>query len=545
MTTMNVSLMERFYSKLFSTPKEFVSIVVTAISIALASFLNGSESFFGVRYIILGLICLAILLFYRKSLRMAINKKRSLFFVMVVLIFIEMFDALSVHFLSKDLIILAPASITALLTVSFYFTSEASELKSALASFVLSVALYPASYLFSFKAPHRTLGYVITSLIGCILGYFFVRYLDRDFEFFNVKRFLKAFLLFWLTCDAEYFERELRRVGVKFRGWVKCLRIGRARLVTTSFHPGPMRNIGGAKLVGKILSEVENSVYLHTAVGHELNPVDEENVKRIVSAVGCDGLRLKAERPFEIEGEHYVLRVFPFGEVRLMILLGKEVTDDLPYELNEMAGRNVMLVEAHSAYGKEFEVGGEHVRDAKDLIERALNVKTEEIELEYFFKKEKVESENLCGYVAMLVLGYGDEKHAILMLDGNNVSLDFRKKVEEFCERRGVRVTVISTDNHSKTGISPKIGYKPVGADESDRKVVFDFLERVFSNLEFERCETISYRYNEVEAIVMGRRFFELVERAFRDLGERAIYLFLTIIVIQFAIAFLLGGALI
>ncbi len=545
MTAMDVSLMERFYSKLFSTPKEFVSIVVTAISIALASFLNGSESFFGTRYLLLGLICLAILLVYRKFLRMAINKKRALFFVMVILIFIEVFDALSVHFLSKDLIVLAPASITALLTVSFYFTSEASELKSALASFLLSLALYPASYLLSSQAPHRTLGYVLTSLIGCMLGYYFVRCLDRDFEFFNVKRFLKAFLLFWLTCDAEYFERELRRVGVGFRGWVKCLRIGRVRLVTTSFHPGPMRNIGGAKLVDRILSGVENSIYLHTAVGHELNPVDEENVERIVSAVGCDELRLKAEKPFEIKGKRYILRVFPFGSVRLMILIGKDETDDLPYELNEMVGRNVMIVEAHSAHKKEFEVGEEHVKDAKDLIERALNVKTEEVELEYFFRKERVESENICGYVAALVLNYGDEKHAILMLDGNNVSLDFRKEIEEFCGRRGVRVTVISTDNHSKTGISPKIGYKPVGADESDRKVVFDFLEGVFSNLEFERCETISYGYNEVEAIVMGRRFFELVERAFKSVGEKAIYLFLAIIIIQFAIAFLLGGALI
>ncbi len=545
MTTMDISLMERFYSKLFSTPKELVSTVVTAISIVLASFLNGSESFFGTRYLLLGLICLAILLVYRKFLGMAINKKRLLFFVMVILIFIEVFDAVSVHILSKDLVVLAPASITALLTVTFYFISEASELKSALASFLLSVILYPISYVFSFQAPHRTLGYVLTSLIGSVLGYHFLRYLDRDFEFFNVKRFLKAFLLFWLTCDAEYFERELRRVGVKFRGWVKCLRIGRARLITTSFHPGPMRNIGGAKLVGKILSEFENSMYLHTAVGHELNPVDEENVERIVSAVRCDGLRLKAERPFEIEGEHYVLKVFPFGKVRLMILLGKEVTDDLPYELNETVGRNVMLVEAHSAYGKEFEVGEEHVRDAKELIKRALNVKTEEIELQYFFWKERLKSENLCGYVSTLVLDYGGERHAIIMLDGNNVSLDFRREIEKFCRMKGVKATVISTDNHSKTGISPKIGYKPVGADESDRKAVFNFLERVFSNLKFEKCENILYGYNDVEAVVMGKRFFELVELAFRSVGEKAIYLFFAMIAFQFAVAFLLGDVLI
>lgn len=541
MEMMDVSLMERFYSKLFSTPKGFVSAGIIVISIVLASILNGSGSFFGLRYLSLSLITFVALLIYQKFLKLAVNKRRLLFFVMTVLIFIELFDILSVHVFGRDLIVLAPASITALLTVSFYFISESSEVRCAVASLILSILLYPASYYFSFQAPHRTLGYIATALIGSVLGYLFIKYLDRDFEFFNVKRFLKAFLLFWLTCDAEYFEKELRRVGVRFRGWVKCLRIGKVKLISTSFHPGPMRNIGGAKLVHRILSSIENSIFLHTAVGHELNPVDGENVERIVSAVKCDCAELKAEKPFEIEGNLYILRVFPFGKVRLVILIGKNETDDLPFELNEIAGRYVMLVEAHSAHRSNFEVTEDHIREVKDLIERSKNVKTDKTDLKYFFKRIRAETKNICGYVAILILDYGDEKHAILMLDGNNVDLSFRNEIEKFCEGFDVRVTVISTDNHSKTGISPKIGYKPVGADEEDRKIVFEFLKDVFENVELESCDVISYGFNEVEVKVMGRRFFELVELAFRSIGEKAIYLFFSMIAFQFVLASILG----
>lgn len=541
MGTMDVSLMEKFYSKLFSTPKEFVSAGVIAISIALASFLNGSGSFFGMRYLFLSLATLFVLLIYRRFLRLAINKRRLLFFVMVVLIFIEFFDILSVHVFGKDLIVLAPASITALLAVSFYFTSESSELKSTLASFMLSILLYPISYELSFQAPHRSLGYTLTALIGSILGYLFIRYLDKDFEFFNVKRFLKAFLLFWLTCDAEYFERELRKIGIRFKGWVKCLRIGKVRLISTSFHPGPLRNIGGAKLVDRILSSIENSIFLHTAVGHELNPVDANNVAKIVSAVKCDDVELKAEKPFEIEGNRYILRVFPFGKVRLMILIGKQESDDLPFELNGLIDKDVMLVEAHSAHKPNFEVSDDYIEEVKELIERSKNVKTGKANLKYFFKRIEAETRNICGYIAILILDYGNEKHAILMLDGNNVDLGFRNEIEEFCREKGVIATVVSTDNHSKTGISPKIGYKPVGADEEDRKIVFEFLKDVFENLRLEDCEDIGYGYNEVKADVMGKRFFELVDLAFRNIGEKAIYLFFGIITLQMLIAWIMG----
>ena len=534
---MDVSLMEKFYSKLFSTPKEIVSASVLAISIILASILNGYASFFLLRYVSFAVATFLALLLIQKPLKLAFNRKRLLFLVMAVLTFIEIFDLLFVHIFSRDLIILSPACLTALLTVVFYFTSEASVLGCALSSLLLSAMLYPFSYVFSFKAIHRTLAYSITSFLGTILGLAYLRFLDRDYDHFNVRRYLKAFLLFWLTCNPEYFERELRRIGETFVGWVKCIRIGNARLVTTSFHPGPLRNIGGGRLV-ETLMEKEGVMYLHSPVGHELNPVDFESVKRIADALNCDGIELEPLMPFEVEGERYILRVFPFDKIRLMILIGKEMSDDLPFELNELVGNDI-LVEAHSAHNPNFDFE-EVVDEVRELTEKSRSVETERAELRYFFRRVRKETRNICGWIALLLLDYGKVKHAILMLDGNNVDLSFRRELESYLSSRGFVPTVISTDNHSKTAVSPKIGYRPVGADEEDRNAVYDFLESTLSDVMFEECN-VRYGFNEVEVKVMGKTFFELVEKAFREIGEKAIYLFFSIIALQFLASVLLG----
>ncbi|HIP62571.1 MAG TPA: DUF2070 family protein, partial [Archaeoglobus profundus] len=214
---------------------------------------------------------------------------------------------------------------------------------------------------------------------------------------------------------------------------------------------------------------------------------------------------------------------------------------DLPYELNEFAEKygEVMLVEAHSFYKKDFKVSREDVEEIKELIRKAFDITTEKTKLKYYFAKRKINTSN-CGYVAILVLNYDDKKYAILMLDGNNVCNDFRTEIEKFGRNKGVDIIVISTDNHFKTGMVPKIGYKPIGADEDDRKEIFKFLEDVFKNLKFEDCE-INYNKNYVEIKVMGDKFFKLAELAFKNFGEKALFLFFSIVICNIITCILLA----
>jgi len=521
---MDTKLIEKFYSRIFRTPSEYVSLLVIHL-ILIISALNG----FLFKYIFLSLTLFIFTFLSKRYLKLFFDIRRTLFFIALILTFVELLDIVVVQ-LDKELTYITPASMTALLTITLYFTSESSQITTTLAVFVLSL----------FFSLHSLISFIV-SVCGIIIGNIYIKYLDKNFEYFNVRRFLKAFILTWLSNEPEYFEKELRKVGVKRRGWVKCLSIGKAKLISVSFHPGPMRNIGGAKLVGQILDRIDNSMFLHTAINHDLNPIDGNEVEKIVTSIKCDRTKLVAHMPYEIEGNKFKLKVFPFDKLKMIIVIGKVGCEDLPYELNEFAEKygEVMLVEAHSFYKKDFKVNTEDVEEIKELIRKAFDITTEKTRLKYYFARRKVNTSN-CDYVAILVLNYDNKNYAILMLDGNNVSNDLRIEIEKFGRRIGVDIIVISTDNHFKTGVIPKVGYKPVGANEDDRKAIFKFLEDVFKDLKFEECE-ISYNKNYVEVKVMGDKFFKLAELAFKNFGEKALFLFMLIIACQIIISLFLA----
>jgi putative membrane protein len=425
--------------------------------------------------------------------------------------------------------------------ITLFFTSEASEKKIIFASAIIFLALYPVNYIYSFQAPHRFLAYVLTVFTGIFLGYTFIKFLDRDFGIFNTKNLLKSFILFWLTSKPEYFEKELEKAGISQRGWTKCLSIGDVKLISTSFHPGPMRNVGGATLVPEILDRFENSMYLHGASKHENNPVSRREVEKILSSISCSGSELKVFRPFELKGRKFELKVFPFNNVKLLIFSGKEAIDDIPLLLNQTAESylgEVMLVDAHNAHKENFDISAEDFFELEELIRGAATIETQECNLQYFFFKKELNAENLM-YAAILFLKYPEKMHAILMLDGNNIIKEFRDELERFGRDKGVEISVITTDNHSKTGISPKIGYRPIGSAD-DRRKVYLFLQEAFDRLEF-RSAYPFYSKNELIVRIMGKEFFGRVEKAFKMLGEKSLGLLALVVLTQLLIATLLG----
>ncbi len=555
----DMDLLEKFYSKIFTTPRKRITVSLGLITIALASVLNGmvSKSFFAKRYFFIGLSLIILLLIFSRFIGLAFNSRRTFFLALLILIFVEIFDFFAIHLGFFELIVLSPAALATLVTLVLYFTSKADEKRVAVTVLAILLLLYPVDYYYSFNAPHRMLSYTVSSVFGVFLAILYIRYLDREYDGINMKEMLKSFILFWLTTDPREFEERLRGAGVRRKGFVKCLRFSGdrvdCRIVNTAFPPGPLRNVGGAKLVSRILEMP--AIYLHSATKHELNPASEEDVERVVRAVNCSDVKCTAKKPFRLEGECYTLHAFPFDTVTLLILSGKKVTDDLPPELNEFAesvfGGEVMLGEAHNAHESGYEVGKKEIEDAKRLIEFASKTVKEstgkKVELKAYFKKERCETNNVCGHIAALLLKYDyrereSEKYCILMVDGNNMVKEFRDELVKYAREKGVELIALTTDDHSKTGISPKVGYKPVGSDEEDRKLVMRFLKKFLEEAEsgLERTE-VSYGRRDVAITVMGRNFFESIERGFRELGEKALYLFWFCIVLQMVITGLLG----
>ncbi|MFP4559476.1 MAG: DUF2070 family protein [Archaeoglobaceae archaeon] len=541
--------MERFYSKMFTTPEKRISVTIGLVTITLASIINGitSEVFFAQRYFFIGLFVIICFLISRRYIGLAFNNRRVFFLSLIILISIEVFDFIAIHILHKFyLIVVAPSAATALITITLYFTSKASERRVLFTSAIIFMAVYPVSQLYSFQTSHRFLAYILIVAAGIILSFLFIRFMDRDFKTFNVKDLLKSFILYWLTTNTQYFEKEIAKSGFEQTGWTKCLSIEDAKLISPSFHPGPMRDIGGASLVSKVLEKFPNSMYLHSASKHENNPVSGEDVQKILDSVKCSGKELVAHYPYEVTGDRFNLRVFPFNEVKLLIFSGKDVIDDIPSKMNQKAEQylgEVMLVDGHNAYRENYDLSDEDVLEIEQLLKKAADTRTEECDVQYFFYNQEIDNKNL-EHTAILFLKYGDDTcgssiHGILSLDGNNIDRDFKEELEDYGRENGISLTVTTTDNHSRTGVSPKVGYRPVG-DKQDRQRVYAFIEEALEKMNFKKGD-LSYSRNEVTVRVMGRQFFEDAERAFNELGGKALYLLLAVVLFQLLLTLVLG----
>ena len=544
---MDQSVFERVYSKVFTIPKKRISVTLGIVTIVFASLQYGlAREFFARRYIALGLILIILILILGRTIKLAFNSRRTFFLALLILISIEIFDFIAFHFGTPYLISLTPALISSFLTIILYFLSEANEDRVYAVSLIMILLIYPFNYRYSFDAPSRldfyilTLTYIFIASVGVFLGYLYIRFLDRDFGF-NLKDLLRSFTLFWLTSNPAYVEKELDGTGMIKEGWIRCLSIGNVKIISDSFHPGPFGNVGGAKLVKRIL-DMGNTMYLHSASTHGENIVSGEEAEKLMDSITCNCKELRAMKPYEVESKKFKITVFPFDNFRLMIVSGKNAIDDIPPEVQEFADKfgDILVCDAHNSYKKGYDVTPDEVEEIKSLIEKATGIETEESTVMYSFSKRKVDTTNICRYLALLILDYEGEKYAVFMIDSNNIEKTFRLRVERFLEDKKVKAIVISPDDHAKTGILPKLGYEPAGADKSDVRAVFDFLKEIdFKNIK--EKGKISYCKKDVKAKVIGSAFFENLERAVIQMGGKAMFLFFLIIFLQLTIAVILS----
>lgn len=551
---MDKTAFERFYSKIFTIPKKRISVTLGVVTIAMASLQYGiARAFFAQRYFFLGLLLIVLILAVGRTINLAFNGRRVFFLALLLLIFIEVFDFIVYHLGFPYLISLTPAVISSFLTIILYFSSEASEGSVYLLSLSMVLLLYPFSYFYfdlyydlpaHFEVQGLTASYVFIAVVGIIAGHAYLRFLDTS-RGFNIKSFFRAFLLFWLTSNAAYFEARLKDVATRMQGWVRCLSIGDTHLVANAFHPGPLRNVGGARLVHRVL-EQPNTMYLHSASTHDRNVVSAEDVDEVIRHISCGDMPLQAHRPFCVEGDEFTVMAFPFDGFKLLVVSGTKTIDDLPPEVQEYADGlgEILVVDAHNAYRKEYDVTPLQVEEIKSLIGRAAQTDTEPASLTYAFRKKAVASQNICGYLALLMLDYDGDRYALFMIDANNIDLSFRHDIEAFFREHGMHSVVVSTDNHAKTGMPPGLEYQPAGDHRSDVSAVFEFL-RECDDLHLTAASAISYGRQPVTINVIGEHFFDDLEVAMRTIGKQAVILFFLVISLQLVLAMLMGFALV
>ncbi len=360
----------------------------------------------------------------------------------------------------------------------------------------LSIALSALPYL-AIEPSFATLTVLILSALMLLL---YLRFLDVDVGAVNVREFVESFVPFWLTSKASYIEDFLVKRSEKLVGRVRCLSVGDASVISTDFHPGPFRNVGGARLVRELSSG--SRIYLHSPTSHAKNPVSANDVAEIARSVKCSEIILKPLKPFIISGENFDVYCFPFDRVRVIFVSGKRHIDDF------IAVSEHFVVDCHNAYEAGYDPGEREITEILELVKLAERTESYEVgTVKSSFVKLEVETESICNYVAALLLEFDGVRYAVIVFDANNIDLKFRKYIESAFEKIGYRAIVASTDNHEKTGIRAKLSYKPAGGCDEDWKIA----ERLIEKCRDAELEKVEFRYSEgnVEVRVMGERMLK------------------------------------
>ncbi|MCS7143696.1 MAG: DUF2070 family protein [Archaeoglobaceae archaeon] len=396
-----------------------------------------------------------------------------------------------------------------------HFCSERGFIPSTFVSAIPFLALQPSS--------------IFALLLSAFLFYIYLRFMNVRIGNSSMREFVESFVKFWLTNEPRYAEEILIKNSDIFEGRVKCLRLNDFKLISTDFHPGPFRNVGGAKLVD--LLESPNSVYLHSPSSHDRNPVSEEDLIRIRDALRCEGVELAPMKPFELESENFRVFCFPFDKIKLIFVSGKRRLDDFILDSKNF------VVDCHNAnFFGDLET--EEVREIETVVRKAENIISEPLSaVKGSFLKISAETESISKYISAILLDYGFSKYAIIVFNSNNIDPDFRELVERRFRELGFRAIVCSTDNHSKTGLKVKESYKPAGGCKDD----FEFLEKLVEKTKTVEFETLSLRYGEslVRVRILGS-----VREKIENLAGRAgkyIYLFFILIFLSWLISVIIS----
>jgi putative membrane protein len=420
---------------------------------------------------------------------------------------------------ASDVIFGNPAGSFFLFLSVLYFCSESNLPASSLYSMAIFLMFSPT--------PQTITACLVSTLIFAI----YLKLMDRNVGIFNIKRFVKSFVLFWLTSSPVYIENALLSVSERKKGKVRCLRIGDAKLVSSDFHPGPFRNVGGATLIEEIRKR--GAVYLHSPATHTSNPASRGDVQKILSSIDCESQTLFPMKPFRVESDNFEVVCLPFDKLRVYLVGGKERIDDFTIESGEVD----FIVDCHNAHSKsDFDMSKNDIEEIKKLIEKSRKVNCTPTKFKYGFLREEFSSDSICTGIDVLLLDYCEEKYALIVFDSNNVNLKFRKFVEKRLREHGYIPIVASTDNHEKTGIRVKFSYKAAGDDERDWEAFENVIKKIES-IKLAEAEC-SYGEREVEINVMGETFFRDSEAAARKYSG----LYITIFLFSLALSFLATG---
>lgn len=422
------------------------------------------------------------------------------------------------------------SSLSSFVFLFLYFSSrpDSGFIRSMILAGVYPLLFYP------FSADGILDSYLVVDGLGIVSagGYLFLLSREKLPSLRPVK-ILRAFLTDWLYHDPEPFENEVLRYSSCSEGDLRIIECSAFSIFQSSYHPGPLRRLGGARLVNEILKIGESIIYAHSPTRHSLNPSTFGDVCKIKdgfeSLMKNRGVELgKMGYPDEKRGVYFTCYAIPFERAVILILQREGFgPDDIPEYMYDrvrdiMGGsRNVVVIDAHSSEPEHDLWSEKYEKDILEVVSK-LRIGNEKLDPMAGFSFKPYTSRGVCeGGIRVGVLK-SEKSVAMVSIDANGMTYDLRKRIITAGREMGVDIVIpMTTDNHAKNGVGSLGGF-PAGYSSQDiveiEKRVRDAIREALRNM-----KKVEFRYlhRKINVNVMGERIFKeinflLDKKAFR-----------------------------
>ena len=494
--------LSRYSKLLFSFPKWNVVFAI-GISLSLIFSYLSKINFTGI-------FIVSILYFYiiSRFLKYALHFPRAVVFSFVLLV-IGL-----VSWIGNGSFIVS--STTSLVLISLHFSSR---IENGFGKSLILAGVYPLILIpFTYIDLHM---YILLEMVGLISGTLYVIYLSKEkLHVLKPGRILRAFLMDWLFHDSDPFEKEILEHSIEVEGELKLLKSSSFSIFQSSFHPGPVRTLGGGKLVNEILEADKNVLYAHSFTTHSLNPSSNGDVSAIkdmfLSLAEDNGKNVgNMGDPVEVVGKYFTCICIPFENLIILIFQKNGYgPDDIPGYLNEKIKQHfgnmkeIMIVDAHNSEADHDRWKKEYEEDIMDIVSM-IDIKGEAKPVRAGFSCTPYTSRSVCEGGIRVAILKSTRLTALVSIDANGMDGELRKRLADLKDETGMDLIVpMTTDNHSKMGVGSYGGH-PAGYSREDAEMIEKIVKRTIEDARRKLKKTV-FRYSrkKVRIRVMGEEVF-------------------------------------
>lgn len=258
----------------------------------------------------------------------------------------------------------------------------------------------------------------------------------------------------------------------------------KACIVVPALHPGPVGELGGGDMPGKIASGVTRAAHVlvpHGAATHDLNPISTREVDKVGRAVDEALARMEfTPGGSRFAGEPKGVRVGSqvFGDGALLTYTSwPEPIDDVSYGVGLAAELSAQLGGVHEAIfvdcHNSLTPGAGAVFMCTPRADRIIDLAREATEeaMAHHVAEVRVGVAQVTGFrredgigkqgVQALVVDAGGQRTAYVLWDGNNMLPEVAERIGEALAGLVDKCQVMSTDNHSVNLVAG--GFNPIG----------------------------------------------------------------------------------